>query len=133
MAHFDPRDLSRPDLPPLTLPAPLDQFELPAPIPTSPQPAPAPRLLLPTILGGDVIENAQVRGRGYVRPVVMVSTGDECVTLRIEDDRDPALWLELTLTAEHVGELLARIMAMRPMTSQAALDCLRAMSEHLPR
>jgi hypothetical protein len=92
-----------------------------------------PELPTPSVLGGQTIDHAQFKARGWFRPIVTAQAGDECVTIRFDDSTKPELWAELTLSAETVAELLARILGMRPVVEQAALDCLRSISEHLPR
>lgn len=133
MAHCNSGDRT-PPLPPLpTIPPGIydvtDLFRAAA-IADGPLPPLPP---IPTILGGQRIEDVRVRGRHWPAPFVTAQTGDECITIRVDDEHLAEQWIELTLSAEQVAELLARILAMRPLREQAALDCLRAMSEQLPR
>lgn len=94
---------------------------------------PGPLPPLPTVLGGDRVEDVRVRGRHWPKPLVTIQAGDEHVVLRVDDEHLAEQWIELTLTAEQVAELLARILIMRPMVEAGALQVLRSLSEHLPR
>jgi len=88
---------------------------------------------IPTVLGGERVEDVRVRGRNWPAPFVTVQAGDECISIRIDDDQLAEQWIEVTFSAEQVAELLARIIIMRPLVEAGALQVLRALSEHLPR
>jgi hypothetical protein len=88
---------------------------------------------IPTVLGGERVEDVRVRGRHWPAPCVTVQAGDECISIRIDDDQLAEQWIEVTFSAEQVAELLARILIMRPMVEAGALQVLRTLSEHLPR
>lgn len=88
---------------------------------------------IPTVLGGERVEDVRVRGRYFSRPYVTVMAGEEHVALRIDDEHLGDQWVEITLTTEQVAELLARVMILRPGIEAGALQVLRALSEHLPR
>lgn len=61
-------------------------------------------------MGIKPLDDIQVRGRSIRQPVLTV-TGEpssRLVTVRLDDDANPAFWLELVLTVE-AAELLADI------------------------
>ena len=129
MSH--PEDPGRvPD--PFRLDPPPDLFALPVP-PVEPTLSfdldPPPALPEPSLLGGQTIDNARFKARGWISPYFSAQAGDESITIRVDDLARPELWCELILPGEVVAELLARIIAMRPNVEQGTYQLLRALGK----
>ena len=97
MSH--PEDPGRvPD--PFRLDPPPDLFALPVP-PVEPTLSfdldPPPALPEPSLLGGQTIDNARFKARGWISPYFSAQAGDESITIRVDDLARPELWCELIL------------------------------------
>lgn len=61
-----------------------------------------------------------------LRPWVSYTVGDEFLCLYANCEAISETWVNVTITAEQLGEMLAAILVTRPNYEPAALDVLRA-------
>lgn len=71
--------------------------------------------LPPTSATGDAdLAGIHITGRGYSAPYFTVTTEDEHVRVWIADQRTDESWVQITISAAALAELLTRVIVLRP-------------------
>lgn len=87
------------------LPDPLPDL-LPDPLP-DPLPSPSPEIILSREVendgSGSMPGDVYVRGRGITRPIIVATVRPDGVHIRIDDAKNPEVWVEVTIYDEAVG------------------------------
>lgn len=78
-------------------------------------------------LGLCPIESVRIEGRMLLAPQVSYSVSEETIHLYACCDRISETWVNVTITAEQLGEMLAAILKTRPNTEDVAYMYLLAL------
>jgi len=74
------------------------------------------------------VEDVRIRGRGWQAPAITVETLPDGIRLRLDDELDPEIWMELTLSAPCLCEYVMRVIAHRASCTKEELTMLAVLS-----
>lgn len=78
-----------------------------------------------------MILSINVDGRGFVSPVINVHWSEEYVNINVHCERNPEFWLNLTLSATNLLDLLRGIVDMQKGEQDAGLDFINELAVNL--